>query len=57
MIFFLPSPLVGEGAEDRRSEAGEGFFIRLGRSKRPLTRLASLATLSHKGRGIRSKWQ
>jgi hypothetical protein len=43
-----PSPLVGEDAERRSREAGEGGF-----GQRPLTRpLASLAsTLSHEGRG------
>ena len=40
---FFPLPARrGEGAEDRRSEAGEGL---------PLTRLASLATLSPQKRG------
>ena len=42
-----PSPLVGEGGEDRRAEPGEGS----GRSSQPLTRLAPLGTLSYKGRG------
>jgi hypothetical protein len=40
-----PSPLVGEGGEPRRGEPGEGSC------EEPLTRLAPLGTLSHKGRG------
>lgn len=49
---LFPSPLVGEGAERRSREAGEGDGLTA--KSCPLTRLifASLnfATLSHKGR-------
>ena len=50
LLAFCPSPrLRGEGAERRRREAGEGGY-RL--SRRPLTRLATLADLSPQaGRG------
>ena len=46
-----PSPLAGDGAEDRRSEAGEGPSLPE-RGQRPLTRLASLAILSPRGEGL-----
>jgi hypothetical protein len=50
---FFPSPLVGEGAERRSREAGEGDSRVIGIF--PLTRLDltsfDLATLSHEGRG------
>jgi len=48
----VPSPLAGEGGErgsDSAREPGEGFFS--GDLSGPLTRLASLGTLSRKGRG------
>src|SRR5882757_3069148 len=38
----LPSPLVGEGGEDRRSEPGEGAF-----QEKPSPALASLRSLAH----------
>lgn len=47
-----PSPLVGEGAEDRRSEAGGGVSFsdeRAGTTPHPVSLRST--TLSHKGRG------
>ena len=47
-LVLFPSPLVGEGGEVEytETEPGEGLV-----NAAPLTRLASLGTLSHKGRG------
>ena len=49
---FLPSPLADFG---ELSRAGEGSGVRGRPPGRPPTRLASLATLSRKGRGVLSR--
>jgi hypothetical protein len=53
----LPSPLEGEGGSARSNETDEGFVAAIAVTschRKPLTRLAARATLSLKGRGVRS---
>src|ERR1700722_11709587 len=54
IVSFLPSPLAGEGGENKRSalERGEGLQLRRETPHPPSLREG---TLSHKGRGEKSR--
>src|SRR5258707_5732392 len=53
-MLFPPLPLWGRGWREGVKQNGAGWGV-CTRGERPLTRLTSFGTLSHKGRGKRKK--